>query len=155
MSKYTFLQEMNQNGRPPDNNPLLGDTYSTATMASVFKPFQFGNLMTLRREALIAASTKKLNAISNLEKNLRAKMQDPAHEKTRNKLAIDAKYVMTAYKMHHQYTSKLIFWKSRSMLMMGPQVKQLQEQYTRQLFMLNQDYQRTTLNLKTAPTQNY
>lgn len=153
-NSFSFLFEMNRQGRPP-SNPLLpsADDMNAITMASLFKPFKFGNLATLNRNWLIKQSSMKLNKISRLEQNLRMKLG--TNPKNKNKIEIDIKFCQQAYKFHHEYTSKLIFWKSRSMMLMGPQVRQLQEQYSRQLFMLHQAYQRQTLGLNTANTQQY
>ena len=151
--RYNFLLEMNQQGTL-NTNPLLQSVHSAASFNSVFKPFQFGNLSTIRREALIQASRFKLNKISMLEKSLQDKLNSP-ETKTKSKIAIQAQMVQQAYKLHHQYTTKLIYWKSRTPLMMAPEIKQLTEQYSRQLFMLQQEFQRRSLNLNPANTANY
>lgn len=147
--------EMNQQGRPPVNNPLLPKPDApNITMASVFKPFKFGNIMTINRNWLIRESTFKLNQISRLEKNLRSQLNNP-NLKDKRKIEINARFCQEAYKIHHEYTSKLIFWKSRSMLLRGPQIRQLFEQYSRFLFMLNQNYQRQCLGIQAVKTSNY
>lgn len=153
MRLYNLI-EMNQQGRPPVNNPLLPQNNQNITMASVFKPFKFGNIMKINRNWLMKQSSFKLNQISRLEKNFRAQLSNPAI-KDKKKIEINAYFCQQAYKIHHEYVSKLIFWKSRSIFLRGPQIRQLQEQYSRFLFLLNQDYQRKLLGIQQVKTSNY
>lgn len=150
------LFEMNMQGRPPaaHNNPLMPQNDSEMTMASVFKPFKFGNLMKINRAWLIKQSNYKLNKVNNLQKRMMQKANDP-QSKDANKYKINANFCAKAYRIHHEYVSKLIFWKSRSMFLRGPQIKQLYEQYSRFLFVLSQSYQRETLGLGQINTRNY
>lgn len=153
MLNYSFLLEADavKVARKPTVNPLL---HSTMGFNSVFKPFNIAGLNLKTRNAVMRETNYKLGSINILSARIQKGASNPENKNAQSD-RIKLKYAQNAYKIHHEFVSKLIFWKSRPGFKMGPQFLQLKEQYTRSLFMLEQAYKRESLGLQTADTSNY
>lgn len=160
MKPYSFLSEAERpavqyyNQQAPQNpqaNPLMNTAMG---FASVFKPFNISGITIKTRNRIMAESNAKLNRVNLLTAKLQKQASDPTNKNAQTD-QIKLKYAQNAYKLHHEFISKTIFWKSRVRFNMGPQFLQLKEQYTRALFTLEQAFKREMLNLNPAETQNY
>lgn len=154
MNSYSFLSEATGgqfNGRPVTINPLM---QSAMGFNSVFKPFNISGITVKTRSAIMAESNAKLQRVNTLTAKLQREATDPTNKNAQT-ARIKLKYAQDAYKLHHEFISKTIFWKSRTGFNMGPQFLQLKEQYTRALFTLEQAYKRAMLQLNPADTSNY
>jgi len=129
-------------------------TISAMSFSTVFKPFNILGLNIKTRNRIMAEANIKLSRVNKLTAELTKKAQNPQN-KNSNIDQIKLKYCNMAYKLHHEFINKTLFWKSRSMIIMGPQFLQLKEQYTRALFALEQDYKREELGLNTVDTSAY
>ncbi len=130
-------------------NAVVAMSFST-----VFKPFNILGLNVKTRNRIMAEANIKLSKVNKLTAELTKKAQNPQN-KNNQMDQLKVKYCNMAYKLHHEFINKTLFWKSRSMIVMGPQFLQLKEQYTRALFALEQDYKREELGLTTADTSAY
>lgn len=154
MLNYSFLVEAvvaTASHRPVMVNPLLQHAMG---FNSVFKPINISGLNIKTRNMIMAECNAKLGRINTLSARLQKSASNPENKNAQVD-RIKLKYAQSAYKIHHEFVSKTIFWKSRSKIDMGPQYLQLKEQYTRNLFMLEQAYKREALGLQTADTSNY
>ena len=124
------------------------------SFSTVFKPFNITGLNIKTRNRIMAEANIKLNKVNKLTADLTKKAQNQQNKNSQLD-QIKVKYCNMAYKLHHEFINKTLFWKSRSMIVMGPQFLQLKEQYTRALFALEQDYKREELGLSTADTSAY
>lgn len=155
MKQYSFLSEAerpnvqyyNQQNPQALMNSAMG-------FSSVFKPFNISGITIKTRNRIMAESNAKLQRVNLLTAKLQKQAMDP-NNKNAQVDQIKLKYAQNAYKLHHEFINKTIFWKSRVMFNMGPQFLQLKEQYTRALFTLEQAFKREMLNLNPADTQNY
>lgn len=136
------------------NTELSFYNQSKMTFSSMFKPINISSLNVKSREMLMLESKAKLNKITALLGELKSKSMNPQN-KNAQRDQLQLKYCNSAYKLHHEFINKVLFWKSRSAIVMGPQFLQLREQYTRALFNLEQDYKREELNLNPVDTSNY
>lgn len=129
-------------------------TVSAMSFSTVFKPFNILGLNIKTRNRIMAEANIKLSRVNKLTAELTKKTQNPQNKNSKID-QIKLKYCNMAYKLHHEFINKTLFWKSRSMIVMGPQFLQLKEQYTRALFALEQDYKREELGLDTVDTSAY
>lgn len=134
--------------------PLKLSQVINMSFSSLFKPLNISGLNIKSRNRIMAEANVKLSRVNKLTAQLQKKAMDQ-NNKNAQMDKIQLKYCQAAYKLHHEFISKTLFWKSRSMIIMGPQFLQLKEQYTRALFNLEQDYKREELGLKTVDTRNY
>ena len=95
----------------------------------------------------------KLGKINKLSADLQRKASIGGPQSQKYK--IQFKYAQIVYKTHHEFISKAIFWKSRAIINLGPQFAQLKEQYSRQLFTIEQNYKREMLGLEAIDTGEY
>lgn len=153
MISYNFLSEAvgQTTHRPVAVNPLLQQAMG---FNSVFKPLNISGITVKTRDAIMAESNAKLQRVNMLTAKLQKEATDPSN-KNAQQSRIKLKYAQDAYKLHHEFISKTIFWKSRTGFNMGPQFLQLKEQYTRALFTLEQAYKRAMLQLNPVDTSNY
>lgn len=136
-------------------NPMLSMMKpSKIGFTSLFKPLNISGLTIKTREMIMAESKVKLDKIIALSADLKAKAMNPENKNVQRD-RIQLKYCNSAYKLHHEFINKTLFWKSRTNVVMGPQFMQLKEQYTRALFNLEQDYKREELSLNPVDTSNY
>lgn len=145
------LEAVSVHAQMPKQNPYLNPSIS---FNGLFKPFAINGITTKTRNMIMAEGNAKLQAINQLTAKIKKEMMDP-DSKNKQENAIKLKYAQEAYKCHHEFISKTIFWKSRAKFNLGPQFLQLKEQYTRQLFMIEQAYKRAALKLNVADTSNY
>jgi len=151
-----LLEADNQAGVPvhaqvPKQNPYLQPSIG---FNSLFKPFSISGITTKTRNMIMREGNFKLQAINRLTAKLKDEAARPDNKKKQEDM-IKLQYAQQAYKCHHEFISKTLFWKSRANFNMGPQFLQLKEQYTRQLFMIEQAYKRAALKLNVADTSNY
>ena len=155
MNRYSFVSEavavQQVNARPVRPNPLLQQAMG---FTSVFKPLNISAISLKTRRGIMTESNAKLNRINMLTAKLQKAASDPNNKNAQSD-RIKLKYAQDAYKIHHEFVSKTIFWRSRVAVNMGPQFLQLKEQYTRSLFTLEQAYKRVALQLDPANTSNY
>ena len=138
----------------PENTTMSFYNQSKMTFSSMFKPINISSLNVKSREMLMLESKAKLNKITALMGELKTKSMNPQN-KNAQRDQLQLKYCNSTYKLHHEFINKVLFWKSRSNIVMGPQFLQLREQYTRALFNLEQDYKREELGLDSVDTSNY
>lgn len=127
---------------------------SKMTFSSMFRPINISSLNVKTREMIMRESKARLDKITAFLGELKSKSMDPQNKNAQHD-QLQLKYCNSAYKLHHEFINKTLFWKSRSMIIMGPQFLQLKEQYTRALFNLEQDYKREELKLDPVDTSNY
>ena len=153
MISYNFFSEAvgQITHRPVSVNPLLQQAMG---FNSVFKPLNISGITVKTRDAIMSESNAKLQRVNMLTAKLQKEATDPSNKNVQQS-RIKLKYAQDAYKLHHEFISKTIFWKSRTGFNMGPQFLQLKEQYTRALFTLEQAYKRAMLQLNPADTSNY
>jgi len=157
MKPYSFLTEAVITAaqqvvpRPVSPNPLMQQALG---FGSVFKPLNISTISLKTRNGIMAESNAKLNRLNMLTAKLQKSASDPTNKNAQSD-RIKLKYAQDAYKIHHEFVSKTIFWKSRAGVNMGPQFAQLKEQYTRSLFTLEQAYKRASLQLNVADTSSY
>lgn len=155
MKAYSFLVEavpvQQVNARPVAPNPLMQQAMG---FNSVFKPISIPGISLKTRNGIMAQANAKLRRINMLTAKLQRAASDPSNKNVQTD-RMKLKYAQDAYKIHHEFVSKTIFWRSRVKMNMGPQFAQLKEQYTRSLFTLEQAYKRSALQLNPADTSNY
>jgi len=126
----------------------------STTFNTVFKPMNIAGFTMKPRNVIMTESSMKLQSINLFANELKKRAANPANRNAElDKLKF--KYCELAYKIHHEFITKAIFWKSRVKFNMGPQFSQLKEQYTRSLFTLQQEFKREELGLSVADTSNY
>ena len=154
MRPYSFLLEaIGANQQQAPVNPLM-QRQTEMGFSSLFKPLNISGLTLKTRNVIMKEGQIKLGRINRLTAKLQKDATNPEN-KNQQEAQIKLKYAQDAYKLHHEFISKTIFWKSRTGVNMGPQFLQLKEQYTRALFTLEQAYKRTALKLNPANTDNY
>lgn len=121
--------------------------------SSIFKPFNIAGMSIKTRNRLMADFSNRMARINNLAAELTKRVNLNTKSKSKDQLKL--KYCNLAYKLHHEFANKIIFWKSRNPLLMNANFIQLKEQYTRSLFALEQAYKREELGLEAVDTQEY
>lgn len=141
---------------PANQEDLMNNPWkvSKCSMSSVFKPINISGLSIKTRNMIMKESRFKLAKITALASDLKIKATNPTNKNVQRD-RVQLKYCNLAFKIHHEFINKTLFWKSRTKFVMGPQYMQLKEQYTRSLFNLEQDYKREELQLNPVDTSNY
>lgn len=145
---------VNQTQQQSEPQPQINQ-YNGIKMAfsSIFKPFNITGMSIKTRNRLMADFSNRMARINNLAAELTKRVNLNTQSKSKDQLKL--KYCNLAYKLHHEFANKTIFWKSRNPLLMNANFIQLKEQYTRSLFALEQAYKREELGLEAVDTQEY
>lgn len=142
-------QEDGQQPQPVQNPKTL----SKMSFSSIFKPFNIMGMSIRTRNRLMVDFSNRMAKINNLSADLTKRISLNTQSKSKDQLKL--KYCNLAYKLHHEFANKTIFWKSRNPLLRSANFIQLKEQYTRSLFALEQAYRREELGLEAANMEEY
>ncbi len=166
MTTYTFLQEFDNIGQMPNSfnmataNRAVEPTghVHDISLAAALKPLSIGSaafIVACPHFVLKRKVDFHLLRLGNLQKKIQQQIADPRKANQKAKYMQQAKFAQQAFQIHHEYFTKILYWKHRSALFNLDVVNKLNSQYQRKLFLLNQNMQRINLGVPVANTSNY
>jgi len=140
-------------------NSLFTNKYGehTTSVASVLKPLNIGSVSFISNSHPLLLKKKvqeQLSKVLQLEKKLRFQMYNSQYEQIKKKNEIDMEYVSRAHVIHQQYFSKVLFLKSKYRRVNSNALGTILHIYEKQLFMLNQQYQKQKIQMSPYSSKN-